>query len=146
MATTDPFIIADSSGLVSLAAATDANHAPAVAAAKRLEAAHTPMIVPYEVFTETLNVLGRTAGHDTAIRTAHELASAPSFLVIDTDEQTRRAALRRFETQPQSVSYTDCVVMACAEAYHTTQIFGFDEAFKKNGFRRIQEEATAHAA
>ncbi len=36
---------------------------------------------------------------------------------------------------PQSVSYTDCVVMAVADEYHTTQIFGFDEDFKKHGYR-----------
>jgi predicted nucleic acid-binding protein len=41
------------------------------------------------------------------------------------------------------VSFTDCVVMAVADTYGTKRIFGFDEAFTKNGYRVIEDAAIA---
>jgi predicted nucleic acid-binding protein len=33
------------------------------------------------------------------------------------------------------VSFTDCLVMAVADRFGTKVIFGFDEVFRKNGYR-----------
>ena len=134
-----PFIIADSSGLVSLATDTDANHQAAVAAAQGLLAVPGTIIVPSDVFSETMNVLERRSSHETALKLASELAEGP-FLVVPT-ERVLQDALAKFARLPASVSFTDCVVMATADAYGTKDIFGFDEAFRKNGYRILPRAA-----
>ncbi len=141
----DQFIVADTSAVISMVNVEDANHRPAVSAAEGLSRASTPIIVAWDVFAETMNHLGKRAGHAPALAVARHLA-APSFLVIDASEEAKRAALARFETQPRSVSFTDCVVMAVADEYATERIFGFDEAFAKNGYRILGKEAAAPAA
>ncbi len=50
MATTsDSFLIADTSGLISLAVKSDSNHEPALAATERLQGKRNTILVPYEV-------------------------------------------------------------------------------------------------
>jgi hypothetical protein len=46
------------------------------------------------------------------------------------------------QSRAESVSFTDCMVMATADHYGTRLIFGFDEVFRKNGYV-MQEEAEA---
>src|SRR5438128_2217279 len=71
--TTDQPIIADTSGLVSLATDTDQNHKPAKEAAARLRKVSRPIILPVDVLVETVNVLGKKSGHETALKVAAEL-------------------------------------------------------------------------
>jgi predicted nucleic acid-binding protein len=59
--TADSPIIADTSTLVSLATDTDHNHIPAKEAAKRLRDVSRPIILPVDIFVETVNVLGKKA-------------------------------------------------------------------------------------
>ena len=66
MATNEPFIIADTSGLISLAVTTDHNHEQAVAETARLREKQNNILVPYEVLLETVNTLGKRFGHDKA--------------------------------------------------------------------------------
>src|SRR5262245_31213643 len=63
--TTDTPIIADSSGLVSLATITDQNHTLALNAAARLRKASRSIILPADVLVETVNVLGKKSSHET---------------------------------------------------------------------------------
>lgn len=127
-------IIADSSALVSLAVHTDSNHARAVAISERLAADQRTILVPSDVFVETLNVLGKKSGHAVALKAAGVLQDTSAFAVIDTTERLS-SALERFRTQPDSVSFTDCIVMAVADAYDTLDVFGFDAVFRTNGYR-----------
>lgn len=62
------------------------------------------------------------------------MRESPVFHVVDTSEQLV-PALDRFARQPTSMSFTDCIVMACADAWETRDIFGFDAVFRKNGYR-----------
>ena len=73
-------IIADTSGLVSLFSPDDRNHEEAINAAKRLTNDQKTILVPAAVFVEFLNVLGRKAGHETALAAASELT--PPFLIL----------------------------------------------------------------
>ena len=139
-------IIADTSALISLLSPMDANHGRAVHLSQYYAGERGSIVLPPDVFTETMNVMGRRSGHADALAAADYLLRTSAFLIAKATPELRHAALATFARQPQSVSYTDCVVMACAEEYRTTRIFGFDEAFGKHEFRRIQKEATAHAA
>jgi predicted nucleic acid-binding protein len=138
-------IIVDSSALVALAVETDALHAAAVHASRNLIATRDRLIIPSDVFTETMNLLGKMSGHETAMRLSYEILtpSQSGFEVLEATPVIRKAALQRFAKQPQRVSFTDCLVMAFAEAYQTKTIFGFDEAFRKNGFQIIEHEQAA---
>lgn len=127
-------IIADSSGLVSLATDTDRNHAAALHFAEQLESVDGTILVPSEVFAETLNVLGKKSGHAVALNTATTILQSGIYVVVYADEQLTNAGLDLFRVQPPSVSFTDCMVMATADLYGCRDIFGFDEVFRKNGY------------
>jgi len=128
-------IIADTSGLVSLFLPDDHNHEVALKAAERLRSAHKDILIPAAVFIELLNILGRKVGHTTALAAVSELS--PPFLVLTTQTNVSQA-LKKFEALPQSVSFTDCLVMAVADEYATSDIFGFDKQFADAGYKRLE--------
>jgi predicted nucleic acid-binding protein len=129
-------IIADTSGLVSLFVPTDSNHAVAVEEAKRLQQTKKDIIVINAVFDEFLNVVGRKFGHETALAAAHELT--PPFILLHEPQDIRASgALEKFADLPKKVSFTDCLVMAVADAYWTKEIFGYDKQFADAGYMRL---------
>lgn len=126
-------LIADSSGIVSLATETDRNHAVACRLANQLTKDLGSVLVPSDVFSEMLNILGKKAGHETAIETAKTILQSETFVVVYPDQELIDDAFALFQSQPESVSFTDCLVMATADYYGTKHIFGFDEVFADNG-------------
>ena len=130
-------IIADTSGLVSLATDTDQNHEPATTAAAELRDTSRPLLLPFDVYVETINVLGKKSGHTTALQVAAELLNPQSQFVLIETRPYLRAALEKFKDQPPAVSLTDCIVMAVADDYGTKDIFGFDRQFKDAGYTRL---------
>ena len=136
--TTDQPIIADTSALVSLATETDQNHVPATQAAAQLREASRPIILPSDVLVETINVLGKKSGHETALKAAAGLLHPGSQFLLTETSQHIQAALEKFKNQPQAVSFTDCLVMAVADEYATLDIFGFDKQFEDAGYHRLE--------
>jgi predicted nucleic acid-binding protein len=131
-------IIADTSALVSLATDTDHNHVPAKEAAVRLRAVSRPIILPADIFVETINVLGKRSGHETALKAAAELLRPGSqFVLVETIPYLHKA-LERFKDQALGVSFTDCMVMVVADEYGTKDIFGFDMQYVKAGYHRLE--------
>ena len=128
-------IIADTSGLVSLFSPNDHNHHVAVEAARRLSNESRDILIPAAVFVEFLNVLGRKAGHKVALAAAAELT--PPFLILSEPHDSANA-LKKFAKLPESVSFTDCLVMAVADEYSTPDIFGFDKQFAEAGYHRLE--------
>jgi predicted nucleic acid-binding protein len=127
-----------------VAITSDTNHQRALAAATKLATKQSLIIIPGEIFAETVNLLGKKFGHANAVRMAQKLLGSPDFLVIDTEEGTRLDALQLFQDTPSGVSFTDCLVMATADKYETREIFGFDSIFSKKGYRvpgRLKEAA-----
>ena len=127
-------IVTDSSALVSLISQTDSNHKKAIANATRIKNAKKAILIPGEVLAETINILGKKFGHDSAVVSADELLGSKEYKIANTLDVTRLNAFNKFKTQPASVSFTDCIVMAFADEYETREIFGFDDAFRKNGY------------
>lgn len=132
-----PLVIADSSALVSLSSVTDDNHRKATKITQLIKTANVLVVIPGEILTETINVLGKKISHQTAINFADTIFESDKLAIIETTSKTRVNAFKKFKQQPSSVSFTDCLVMAFADEYSTDQIFGFDEVFKKNGYHRI---------
>jgi predicted nucleic acid-binding protein len=141
-----PFLIADSSGLISLTSEKDQNHPQALRAAQQLEATQATILVPYDVYAETVNMVGKKQGHAKAHEVGRFLSETAPFLVIDSSPAAREQALSRLLRLSESVSYTDAVVMAVADEYETQKIFGFDEAFANCGYENIPRWSQAEAA
>ena len=130
----ETYLIADTSGLVSMTLPTDRNHEPALTATQLFQDKQTTILVPYEVLVETLNVIGKLVGHEPAVAVAAYIAETPLFTVVDTSKEARAQALERFVVQPAAVSFTDCIVMTVADEYRTQAIFGFDRDHSRNGY------------
>jgi predicted nucleic acid-binding protein len=75
-------IIADTSALVSLATKTDQNHVPATKAAAELREAQHPIILPSDVLVETVNILGKRSGHETALKAVEALLKPGSQVIL----------------------------------------------------------------
>ena len=93
------------------------------------------MIIPAEIYAETMNVLGRKGGHEFAVTSMDNLLISSLILVVESNNEIRFNAVTLFEKSPASVSYTDCLVMAFADHFETKIIFGFDGAFAKNDYK-----------
>ena len=130
-------VILDTSAFISLGNIKDANYQKAATIAKHIEKKQLSIIVPGEIFTEIVNVVGKKVGHQAAIKQADRILNSQSFTITETNAHIRQTALDKFQQQPKSVSFTDCLVMAFADEYETKEIFGFDEAFRKNGYIRF---------
>jgi predicted nucleic acid-binding protein len=123
--------------LISLASVTDRNHAIAVTESEKFLKEKGTIIVPSDVFTESINIMGKLVDHASAMGTATILMQEPAYLIVDTDEEMRKQALEKYRGQNEDVSFTDCMVMACADRFETKAIFGFDKVFKKNGYHAL---------
>lgn len=130
-------VIVDSSALISLLLPTDSNNKKALTIAKILDQSSRILIIPGDIFTETINILGRKVDHNAAGLAGDKFLTDERFIIIDTTGEIRLSALEKFKNQPRSVSFTDCVVMASADHFDTKDIFGFDESFKKNEYIRL---------
>lgn len=133
---TDP-IIADSSALVSLALSNDSNHKLAVRLAGQIEKNNKTLILPGEIFAETINILGKKVSKEIAVFTGNKILKSDLFQIIESSNAQRLLAIEKFQKQPRSVSFTDCLLMILADHFDTKDIFGFDEIFKKNGYVRL---------
>jgi predicted nucleic acid-binding protein len=89
--------------------------------------------------------LGKKLGHQVAVSAGRQIISTPDDLIVESDKELEEA-LERFSQQPSSVSFTDCIVMALADRLGTKLIFGFDEVFRKNGYRLPKAPETQQAA
>jgi predicted nucleic acid-binding protein len=130
-------LIIDSSAFVSLGTVADSNHENAHRIVGLIKKEERNIIVPVDVFTETMNVVGKKIGHKAAIIQAKDIFLDPRLTIVEITSQIRQTALEKFKKQPESVSFTDCIVMAFADEFDTKEIFGFDEVFRKNGYIRI---------
>jgi predicted nucleic acid-binding protein len=130
-------IVADSSGLFSLLVDSDANHKKALKINDQHLKTEGIVIVPSEILSELINVVGKKFDHIKAIVVASDILKSKVFNVENTSDLIRDTALKKYRYQPKSVSFTDCLVMAFADFYETKEIFGFDEAFRKNGYLRL---------
>jgi predicted nucleic acid-binding protein len=130
-------IIADTSGLVSLFSPDGRNHDAAINAAKQLTEDKKTILIPAAICVEFLNVLGRKVGHAVALAAAAELT--PPFVVLSEPANLPQSpALKKFAHIPEAVSFTDCIVMAVADDYGTSDIFGFDKQFQDAGYHRLE--------
>jgi predicted nucleic acid-binding protein len=126
-------IILDTSTIISLNA-LDSNHDRAVQIVESLAQSDVTLIIPTDVFTETLNLAGKKLGRQKQLEIAQKLGESGQFLIVSTKD-ILESALELLPQMAESVSFTDCIVMACAKHWDTPYIFGFDAVFAKQGYK-----------
>lgn len=129
--------IIDSSAIISLSFNDDSNHKAAIQSSEYLVEENMSLILPGEVITEVLNVIGKKIGKNKQLEIGKYLLKSEEFIIIETDNEIRINAFNKLQELPNSVSYTDCIVMAVADYFDSKLIFGFDKAFKTNGYKLI---------
>lgn len=130
-------VVLDTSAFISLSNTSDSNYIKAQAISNRLSKENKKIIIPGDIFTEIINTTGKKIGHDAACKQGNFILESSTFNIVETNGKVRKNALEKFQKQPNSVSFTDCLVMSFADEFETKEIFGFDESFKKNGYKRI---------
>lgn len=130
-------IILDTSAFISLSNTEDSNYFKAQRISKNLKKENRKILIPGEIFTEIINTTGKKIGHEAASKQGDFILQDSTFAIIETNNKIRKNAFEKFRKQPRSVSFTDCLVMAFADEFETREIFGFDESFAKNGYKRV---------
>ncbi len=130
-------VIIDSSALVSLIVKADSNHKKATQISQEIIEIQNELILPYEVFAETINVIGKKSGKKEAIEAVNYCIEYHEKEVITFSATNSELIIRgseKFSDLKKSVSFTDCLVMAFADEFDTKVIFGFDKVFAQNGY------------
>src|SRR3982751_2656690 len=135
-------IIVDSSGLTALLNETDAFHKRALSTSKIIaDRASWRVLLPREIFVETITALSKRIDREAGAKAAREILNrerAGDFAFVEGDALVYKRAIDLLQTAKGhrgAPSFFDCLVMAFATHYQTPYIFGFDEAFAKNGYR-----------
>lgn len=127
-------VIVDTSAFYALYSIDDALHHKARNIATHLFQDNRRTILLGDVVTELLNILGKKLGKQTQEELGETILTSSAFDIVESDLSLRELALKKLKQISISISYTDCLVMALADIYETTEIFGFDEIFKKKGY------------
>ena len=132
-------VILDSSALIAQINLADSLHEKVQAVNDFIAETNRQVILPYEVFAEAINIFGKKVGRIEAARAGKALLVrhvSGSLRIVPSTETILAGALDRLQsTQADNPSFIDCLVMVSADHYQTQEIFGFDETFRKNGYR-----------
>ena len=128
-------ILIDADAIVGLIYKKDANHQAANRIIKLIPAVQ--LITSSYAYGEAITVLSQKAGRATALEFIKD-AQDSSTIIIDIDFVFRRRGEEVFKRQTsKNVSFTDCVNMAIMEEHGISEVFSFDEDYRKNGFKRL---------
>lgn len=128
--------IVDSSALVALLKEDDTGHSKATGI---MDTTTRPrLLLPTEILAETLNILGKKLGNRAEVdvgRALLERVDSGEITLIVSTVATLHKALDKRQICSGNPSFIDCLVMAYADEHRTTYIFGFDDTFRKNGYK-----------
>ena len=146
-------IIFDSSGLTALMNETDEFHDQALSISEIItDRAVWRVLLPHEIFAESVSALSKRVSREAGAKAAQailERERAGDFVFSETEALVYKTAIELLRTAKGSrgaPSFFDCLVMAFATHYQTPYIFGFDEAFTKNGYRLPEAPEQEQAA
>ena len=143
-------VILDSSALIAEINLAYSLHEQAQAINDVLSQTQREVILPYEVFAEALNIFGKKVGRSEAASAGKALLArhvSGILRILPSSETILTAALDLLPTaKGKNPSFIDCLVMVSADHYQTREIFGFDDAFAKNGYQLPEAAETQQAA
>jgi predicted nucleic acid-binding protein len=126
--------IADSSALISLINNDDSLHHKALGLRDVMNTGGIQLVIPSEVFAETINVFGKKSSNEVAVA-AGAIMLSDEITIPAANRGILMDAIERLRGQKASVSYVDALVMVWADYYETPLIFGFDAVFAANGYQ-----------
>ena len=128
-------VLIDADAFVGLIYKKDANHQVASRIIELIP--DVQLITSSYAYGEAITVLSQKAGRAIALEFIKDTQDS-STIIIDIDFVFRRRGEEVFKRQTsKNVSFTDCVNMAIMEEYGVSEVFSFDEDYRKNGFIRI---------
>lgn len=118
--------VADTSALYALFSETDVHHAQARAALEDPE----PIVIPGEIFSETVSLVQYRHGAAAAARAGNFLRTLPHVRIRTTPARTFQEAWTVFEDERGRLSLPDSVVVAWCEA-EDAPVLAFDKAIER---------------
>lgn len=134
-------ILIDADAFVALVKIDDANHQRAEDIYVALEDMSVEFYMTGYVFAEAVTVISQRISHEAAVQFIDTIKSSESSIqkLSDTREY-ENAAITLFKQQTsKNVSFVDCVNMAFLQAGGLEYIFSFDGAYKRNGFKTVDD-------
>ncbi len=126
-------VFADTSGLLALLNAKDANHARAVRAFANLRARQASLVSTSFVLVETYALLGRRLGLEAVRRFRADFA--PLIDVVWVDDTLHNAGLDLLlDRRRRLLSLVDAVSFITMRARGVEEVFAFDPHFVQEGF------------
>jgi predicted nucleic acid-binding protein len=128
-------IILDSSALIALNSIDDSNHKKALEISQELTKEDCNLIIPADIFVETVNVAGRIFNREKQLNLVEDLQSSDYFTILSSFDLLEEAlTILKTNAAKTDLSLTDCIVVACAKSWDTNYIFTFDKSILKLGF------------
>jgi predicted nucleic acid-binding protein len=132
-------VLVDADAFVAFVKLDDANHTRAEQHFMQLKEQQYEFYTPYMVFSEAVTVISQRISHEVAVQFINEVMTPISYIQMLDDWSVKERAIEIFKQQTsKNVSFVDCTNMAFAEK-DGFLLFSFDEAYKKNGFRTVEE-------
>ncbi|SRR6266404_1481230 len=134
-------VFVDSDAFVAAVKQADTTHEKAQILFQQLKEKEALLITSNYVFSETVTVLSQKMGHDAAVGYIDSMKSTENvFLIKWIDEQIEEVALEIFKRQTsKNTSFVDCTNMAFLKMHEFDAIFSFDEVYRKNGFKLVED-------
>lgn len=132
----DRHIICDSSALIALMHPSTIHHTRAQATAHRLSSSAINVLIPQEVFHETVQILYNIFDADSIPALCKQFMHSPPAKspLGDTTRKMIADAVNKFARHPTSARITQYLVMSWADVYQTKEIFGFHPLFAQCGY------------
>jgi predicted nucleic acid-binding protein len=125
-------IFIDTSAIYALASRSDPNHSKAKAKFSAIIESNVPLLTHNYVLVETLALLQRRLGLESAIRFESENRW---FEIVWVTADVHAEATRRWNLGTRGVSFVDHVSFLVMQLRRVTTAFAFDDDFRDAGFR-----------
>ena len=90
------------------------------------------------IFDEAVTRANRIGGHRAAVALGETILESVAGELIEVDRSLREEAWRLFRKfDDQQLSFTDCTSIAAMTRYHISDVFSFDDDFRRVGVSTI---------
>jgi predicted nucleic acid-binding protein len=134
-------IFVDSDVFVSILRKDDSSHQKAKKLYLQLEKLNVSFATSNYVFAEVTTVISQKISHHAAIEFISNMRSPDSiYHFIRITPEIEEMAIEIFKKQTsKNISFVDCTNMALVKHDNLDAIFSFDEIYKKNGYKLVNE-------
>ncbi len=134
-------VFVDSDAFVATLKEVDTTHKKALFLLDNLLQQSAILVTSNYVFSETITVLSQRMGHEAAVAYTKQMQSPSSFFLKEwVDESLEEAAIEIFKHQTsKNTSFVDCTNMVFMKRLNIDAIFSFDEVYRKNGFKLVED-------